>query len=641
MLASIRGRMGTIFVAFAALVTVSVAVSSWIIEAQAQDALIINLAGRQRMLLQQMTKNALEVERNRYSAEPHRQAARDAAVTFDQTLHALLQGGVAPYLPNQAAAIPSTRNPAIANTLTQLSQTWTLFERNLATVLTTPPDSANFAAAIEAIEAASPNLVQQADVAVRLFENDSAQKVSRLRQVQLVFFASALLLLAVGVWVTQVSVVKPLQQLGLAARRIGDGDLQSPVAAAGPVEIRHLSDNFDAMRQRLRASQEQLEAQVQQRTRELANAFEFSQEIVTELELDRLLTSVTSRAKDLLDARAASVCLLTPTGSDLVLKASSDPPEIIKNITQSASHLPIARQVVGQGDTVITEASCANCQFLQGYAPGQCVATPLRTGERTLGALCVVRAEQHQFDPAETQALTLLANSAATAITNANLVEAGQQQVRETASLAERERLAADLHDNLAQTLSFLNLKTDKLQEIVTTGHTGAAQTELNWMKSAIGTAYGQVRAALVGLREPISGDDDDLLAKLSAAVDDLRRASPAAVTLAITDASALALASVTEKQALHIVKESLNNARRHADARRIEVRVTREDDHACFTIRDDGRGFTPAELAGSSHYGLTIMRARAERVGGSLHVESAPGVGTTVIARLPLENRG
>lgn len=639
MLSSIRGRMGAIFIAFAALVTVSVAVSYRIIETQAQDALIINLAGRQRMLLQQMTKNALEVEKNGQTATPHRQAAQEAAVTFDQTLRALLRGGSAPYLPRQAAVIPATQNPAIANTLTQLSQTWTTFERNLNTVLTTVPGSADFSTAIQAIEKASPALVQQADVTVRLFENESAQKVTRLRQVQMIFFASALILLVAGVWVTQKSVVEPLRALSAAAARIGNGDLQTPVAGIGPEELRRLSGSFDGMRAQLQASQEELEAQVRQRTRELANAFEFSQEIVAELELDRLLSSVTDRAKNLLDARAASVCLLTPAGDNLTLKASSGLPASLPVIIQSAERLPIARNVVRDGHTIAVETTCADCRVLQGHVPGQCVATPLRSGEQTLGALCVVRGEQHQFDQAETRALALLANSAATAITNANLIQVGQQQARETASLAERERLAADLHDNLAQTLSFLNLKTDRLKELIDLRQPTEAEAELSWMKSAIGAAYGQVRAALVGLREPVT-TEDDLAANLRACLADMRHGPNIEAELSIVDDSALKLSAVAQKQALHIVKESLNNTRRHAQAQHIEVRLERDNSHARFTIRDDGCGFDPARLTGSSHYGLTIMRARAERVGGSLEIESAPGEGTTVIAQLPLESR-
>ncbi len=171
-----------------------------------------------------------------------------------------------------------------------------------------------------------------------------------------------------------------------------------------------------------------MEAQVRQRTLELTNAFEFSQEIVTELELNRLLQSVTQPARDLLGGRAASICLLTPEGDTLVLKASSDgsPPQF--DLTQLVAGQSIALRVVGQGETVITSAACTHCRFLQAHTPGQCVATPLHAGDRTMGALCVIRAEQAQFDPAETRALTLLANSAATAIINASLVEFGSSK---------------------------------------------------------------------------------------------------------------------------------------------------------------------------------------------------------------------
>lgn len=639
MINSVRKRMGLVFLAFAALVIVSVVASTWIIETQAQDALIINLAGRQRMLIQQMTKDALQVEKNQGDVSIYRRDLAEAAQIFEQTLQAFVNGGPAPYLPTQPATIPATTNPAIVNTLHQLTQNWASFQQNLEIIGSARPDSPQFAAASRAIEQTAPNLVQQADVAVRLFENESAQKVTQLRQVQLLFLASALILLAAGVWLTQRSVIEPLRELGQAASRIGLGDLDTAITATGPEEIARLSKNFDWMRARLKTAQEELESQVRQRTRELANAFEFSQEIVTELELERLLASVTSRARDLLDAQAASICLLTPQGTELVLKASSGVTAAQAGIVQPAHRQPIAARVVDQGQTVVTETACANCQFLRAQGPGQCVATPLRIGEHTLGALCVVRTESQQFDPTETRALSLLANSAATAITNANLVEAEQAQARETASLAERDRLAAELHDNLAQTLGFLNLKVDRLSEMGATCQATDVQAELGLMKSAIGTAYGQVRAALVGLREPPAADGD-LAEKLAASVSDLRQSSGIDARLQIIDPAALAMSGVAQKQVLHIVKESLNNVRRHAGARRVWVNIDRINGDARLVVRDDGHGFDPAQLSGGSHYGLTIMRARAERVGGSLEVDSAPGGGTKVIARLPLENR-
>jgi two-component system nitrate/nitrite sensor histidine kinase NarX len=623
------------------LVTISVVASYWIIETQTQDALVINLAGRQRMLIQQMTKDALEIEKYGPQIGTYRQSIIEAIATFDQTLTAFSRGGSAPYLPVQPVDLEVTRNPAILNALRQLTAAWPDFARDLNVIVTTPPGQPGFTAAMQAIEETSPQLVQRADVIVRLFENESTQKVTQLRRVQLIFFASAIILLVMGVWVIQTSTVEPLRVLEATARRIGAGDLETPVDISGPDEIRHLARNFDGMRVQLKTSQDELEAQVRQRTLELTNAFEFSQEIVTELELNRLLLSVTNRARELLGARAASVCLLTPEGDNLALKASSGESAPSSDLNQLAAGQSLALQVVGQGETVITSAACTNCRFLLSHAPGQCVATPLHTGDRTLGALCVVRAEQEQFDTAETRALTLLANSAATAITNANLVEFGQQQAKEAASLAERERLAAELHDNLAQTLSYLNIKTDRLGEMVGDGQLADVESELTGMKSAITTAYGQVRAALVGLREPVISVEGELAAKLNGCIDDFRQVSNIFVDLLVADASALELSPVGQKQALHIVKESLNNIHRHAQAGRVEVRVERDKESARFTIADNGQGFNLTRRENGNHLGLTIMRARAERCGGSLTIDTAPGRGTKIIARLPLQNKG
>jgi signal transduction histidine kinase len=107
---------------------------------------------------------------------------------------------------------------------------------------------------------------------------------------------------------------------------------------------------------------------------------------------------------------------------------------------------------------------------------------------------------------------------------------------------------------------------------------------------------------------------------------------------LSINDASALALSRVAQTQAYHIVREALINVRRHAQARHVIVTVGRINGTASFTIEDDGRGFERAAVDEQQHLGLSIMRTRAERCGGSLQVESELGKGTKVTALLPVQ---
>ena len=305
---------------------------------------------------------------------------------------------------------------------------------------------------------------------------------------------------------------------------------------------------------------------------------------------------------------------------------------------RQSNHRDPAQQVVGAGETVTLAADCTRCAFLSAHAPGQCAVAPLRSGNLTLGALCVVRREAKVFDTNETRALTLLANSAAVALANAHLAEQQKQQVEQAAIAAERDRLAAELHDNLAQTLSFLNLKSDRVREMIETQHDAPAPAaaELAQMKQAIDTAYGQVRAALTGLRE-VMPNADDLRARLETCVAEARAASSAQIDFTIADASALTLPRVAQTQAYHIVREALINARRHAQAQHVQISVARRNGLAHFTITDDGRGFNPTDIDGQHHLGLSIMRTRAERCGGTLEVKSEPGQGTQIVARLPL----
>jgi len=377
------------------------------------------------------------------------------------------------------------------------------------------------------------------------------------------------------------------------------------------------------------------EALATQGTRVLLSAFEFSQEIVAELDLAQLIQSVTDRALALTSAKGAALCLLEDDGLHLRLAATSGECRPSGDSLPYQSMVPAGR-VIGGGETVVVDAACALCGFQRAHVPGLCAAAPLRTGEITLGALCVVRGDRRAFNTDETLALTLLANSAAIAISNARLSEAGRAQAKRAAALAERELLAAELHDELAQTLSFLGLKIERSLQQLDEGRAADVVSELAAMQTAVASAFAQVRAALTGLREP-EPHTTNLRQRLADGLKDFRRDCDIPAELVIGDESALAMTALAQAQAVAIVREALANARRHAGARQVRVVVGRQDGQARITVEDDGRGFETGSVAGDHHLGLAIMRARAERLGGRLSIESSPGAGTRVTACLPL----
>jgi len=616
---SLRLRLNLLFLAFLTLVVAAVAVTYLIIASQRHDALLINLAGRQRMLSQQMTWLALVSPE-----DPLLAAARER---FVERLSALEQGGITFDASGQPLRLPPPENEAVRAAVIDARQAWLRFESELERVIAGQTE--------HALMSTSLLLLDTLDIVVTRLADQAEVRVQRLQIIQVGFLISALLLLWLGYRVTQHHVVDSLTALGAAATKMATGDLQTRVPSFVDEELNRLATAFDAMRAEVLASQQQLEARIHQRTQELITAFEFSQEIAAQLELEQLLRSVTDRARTLMAGDAAALCLLDPEAGMLRLAASSGTGDTSFELRQPVNAL-LPAQVIGAGHTVVTETVCANCDFLRRFAGKQCIATPLCAGETTLGALCVVRPSQIAFEPEEQVALSLLANAAAVALVNARLVEKGRAQAKQSAIQSERERLAADLHDNLAQTLSFLNLKADQLEVAIAHGAEAEAAQLLAEMRVATTRAYSQVRAALTGLRT-ISPAHNILKTELHACVAEMQALTGLTIDLAVDIPETLPLTPLAQQQALHIVREALTNAWRHAGVQRASVCVEQVDDVVRLRIRDEGRGFDPMAVDESAHLGLTIMRARAERSGGTLDILSQPDAGTTVIATFPL----
>ncbi len=626
MLTSLRAHMGLLLLAFFGLVSISAMATFWAIDAQKKDGLVINLAGRQRMLVQQMSKDAL------WSAQAgdktHVVALEQAADTFEQTLSALIAGGQAPYISGRTVDLPATHEPHILSGLEQVRRTWDTFRGHLHTIATTPPASLDFEAAVQAVQDLSPALAQQTDEVVRLYEDASASKIAQLRRIQVAFFAGALLLLAVGSLVTYRSVVKPLHELASAAGRIGRGDLDTPVESAGPQEVEHLAHDFDAMRSQLKSSQEALETRVVQRTREMEALHEISREISSRLELHHVLRSVTDKARELLGAEVAFLCLLDETQQDLHLKAISGPPQAVR-ATRAPARRPPAEQVLAGERALPCGLYVCNgtCAILAAPFGAGHLAAPLRIGERVMGALCVGSANAGAFGREAPDLLTRLAGSAAIALENAHLYE----QAERVAALEERQRIAAEMHDGLAQTLSYLRLRVGLAAELIEAGDEDQTLAHLYRLQETIGQAAQELRCAIADLRTQPK-PDQTLQERLAAAVQEFAGEGQPAIELVVAHPAPLRLAADETEQVLRVVGEALHNACRHAQAGRVIVRLSQQGGQATLQVEDDGRGFDPALLSdGDQHFGLSIMRARAASIGGQLSVQSTPGQGTRV----------
>lgn len=206
------------------------------------------------------------------------------------------------------------------------------------------------------------------------------------------------------------------------------------------------------------------------------------------------------------------------------------------------------------------------------------------------------------------------------------------QQERALAVAAERERLARELHDGLAQDLWLAKLKATRLAAQPELGPEAQALTDE--VTAAVDAGIAEARQAVATMRAP-SATNVSLRELLSRALEDFEDRFGLCVELDC-DTTLPALQSRAEAEALRIMQEALTNVRRHADATVVRVRGGVDDGCVVLEIRDNGRGFDP-DMVGDSAFGLAGMRERAAQIGAELEIESAPQKGTRIGLRVPV----
>jgi signal transduction histidine kinase len=252
---------------------------------------------------------------------------------------------------------------------------------------------------------------------------------------------------------------------------------------------------------------------------------------------------------------------------------------------------------------------------------------PILHGDEILGTLFLAnKRTPGGFTAADEELLRLLAAHAAIALVNARLYE----QSRELSIVAERNRIARELHDAVTQKLFSLRLTVDAAAMLVTRDAARAA-AELDTVRRLAAEATEELRAIVVGLR-PVDLAGDGLDVALRKQADLLDRVHAPAVRFA--GGPVPRLPAVREEAAYRIAQEALHNALRHAAPSRVTVAVRAGDGSVVLEVVDDGRGFDPR--APSRQFGLASMRERARAAGGRLDVLSRPGAGTTVRLEVP-----
>jgi len=257
------------------------------------------------------------------------------------------------------------------------------------------------------------------------------------------------------------------------------------------------------------------------------------------------------------------------------------------------------------------------------------MATPLILAGRTLGwmTVCSGRPSEPEGQWRRVVLIEAIARQAALALHHSRLVKRNRLEERRKAILEERNRLARDIHDNLAQGFAAILMQLQGAQREVGVLPPGVARS----IETAVDLARTHLNEARrsVGTLRPNVGNGEDIATGLKRVADIGQRTANVPIDLLIDELPRLG--DGVEREIVAIAQEALTNALRHSRARRITIRAsTVQSVGFRLSVADDGRGI--ARERHMSGFGLTSMQERAERIGASLTIVTAPRNGTEVV---------
>jgi PAS domain S-box-containing protein len=264
------------------------------------------------------------------------------------------------------------------------------------------------------------------------------------------------------------------------------------------------------------------------------------------------------------------------------------------------------------------------------------LSVPLIIQDEPYGAITLYYHEPRQFSEEEQRLALSVAHQAALAIETARL----REQAEEAAALAERSRLARELHDSVTQSLYSVTLYAEASARVLTEGNHQTAADYLRELRDTAQEALREMRLLIFELR-PLELEKVGLAAALQTRLKAVEARGGLQTELQVDGMEAgreiKQLPPAIQEELYHITQEALNNVLKHAKAQHVHVHLRLLDAGACVEVWDDGFGFEPARIQEKGGLGIAGMHERAERIGGHLLIESAPGRGTKVSIIVPL----
>ncbi len=578
---SLVARAGMVMAIIIALATASLMSSMFVSENLDGDAAQINIAGSLRMQSIRLSR-ALTAEQNNLIIH-EAPTAEDEIIEFERRLQLLLNHGL----------ISQSNNQTVANIHQLLEQQWKNIKQQVA------QDPVIFKHEYSLID----EFVETIDHLVMTLQRASERKIRILRMIQGGALFLTLLTAFIALYRINKSIVQPMNSLVAAAKEAARGNFSLRMKRLSNDEIGLLASTFNDMSEQLQIMHSHLEDKVREKTIKLQQSNK-SLELLYQTSHDLVRPNKRRDFEHLLQQVEQAL-----GAGELVLCLDSSAHEGEQKATISQHHLP---QNCDKTDCDQCRKDSAKKHTFIIHKQGQ-----------DFGTLQYFVAA-NELEQWQSHLLQTIADNIAVAIS----LDKKRSQENLLLLMEERAVIARELHDSLAQSLSYLKLQTSVLnKQIEKSSDKNSVKNTIDDIKNGLNNAYRQLRELLTTFRLQI--DEASLESALKGTMAEFSSKCGHTIELQYEIADQ-ALLSNQQIHVLQIVREALSNVQRHAQATKAWVKLFNNEDKIIVQIIDNGIGM-PAKSPQGAHYGLSIMNERSASLEAELRIAKHYPQGTIV----------
>jgi len=618
---SLVGKLALIQTSFLLVALASIAFTLWVSWQLEGGAGAINEAGRMRMLSYRMTLS---------HAQGQMPDVQRDVLGFDEMVERLRKGDA-----QRPLFVPDTAD--CREGLALVEAQWPKFRAGLLG----STGSAELRGQADAF-------VATVDELVGAIEHTIAARTAILGGlcfglVVLVVAASVVFVSGTFVWIIQ-----PLQSLREGLGQMAGGNLAARVDEQASVEeFTSLAMGFNQMATALQQAYAGLEGKVREKTAHLAEQNERLEALYDvaqmsgqgDLSLETLAHSFASKLARIARADASAVRLAAEDGERLLLLGQARLPQAMIDAERCLRKGECACGAPAPPATAASPRVIA-IQALPAPKLGHCelagfqtvISIPMRAGTRQVGEVELFFYSDRRLNASEGVLLDALVGQFGVQVDNLRLVS----RDREMAVSEERNLLAQELHDSIAQVLAFLKIQVQLLRGAMAKNRPEQVERAVDEIDAGVKECYANVRELLLHFRT--RPGHEDIEHALRNTLSKFEQQSGLSTHLSL-QGDGLPLPPDHQIQVLHIIQEALSNVRKHAQADHVSLRVEQLPRWR-FEVQDNGRGFQPLPPEEHhTHVGLQIMRERAQRIGAQLSIDVPPEGGTRVRLLLPAQS--